>query len=76
MATVVVERARKIKKYKHATRKILKRDIFSYFTSITFQQQGIRVMSAAAEITSVCSEFEICAHKPTRTSVLGMIGIA
>ena len=61
------------KEFKHAPRKIIKGTFFPGFTSVTLQQS---VMSAAAEITSVSSEFDVFAHRPIQTSVLGTKEVA
>ena len=57
------------KKNSRATINIIKKTSFPSFNSVTDQQAIIS--ASAAEIASVSSKFDIFAHKPIHTSVLG-----
>ena len=61
---------RKPTKIKCDQRKIIKRTNFPRFTSVTLQQP---IMSAAAKIVSVSSDFDVLAHRPIHMSVLRTI---
>jgi len=63
----------KLKNQPYPEKNNKKRLPFPSFTSVTLHQS---IMSAAADIASVCSEFEIFAHRPIQTSVFGTVETA
>jgi len=68
------KKKRRRKYSKRAPRKIIKREIFPSFNSVTLRLSIIS--AAAAEIASVSSEFDIFAHRSIHTSVLGTRRVA
>ena len=72
-AVAGVKKRRRKQEPKHAQRKIIKRDTFPSFTSVTLQQS---IISTNAEIASVSSEFDKFAHRLIQTFVLGTKEVA